>query len=101
MSVRIRRVPPAGILEGVDLRPYAFEQGHAYDVDPYVARVLVLWDYASLEHIHVNPEFGTVSEPNICPRCQATNVLRTRSESIGEFFFCPHCDQIWSHTSAM
>jgi hypothetical protein len=95
MNVRIRRVPPSPMLEGVDLRPYNFEEGHAYDVDPSVAKVLILWDYAELEHVHVEPMLREVSRLDTCPSCQARKVLRSRSER-GEVFYCPHCDHIWS-----
>jgi hypothetical protein len=46
MKVRILRVPPARILEGVDLGPFQFERGHTYELESDVARVLVVWDYA-------------------------------------------------------
>ena len=46
MKVRILRVPPARILEGIDLGPFRFEQGHTYKLESRVARVLVMWDYA-------------------------------------------------------
>ena len=46
MKVRILRVPPSQILEGVDVGPYGFERGRIYDVDDHVARVLVVWSYA-------------------------------------------------------
>ena len=46
MKVQIVRVPPSRTLEGVDLRPYHFEQGRIYDLDTRVATVLVVWDYA-------------------------------------------------------
>jgi len=94
MSVRILRVPPARVLEGVDLTPFAFERGRAYDVDPQVARVLILWDYASLEHVHVR--IGGQSVPMTCPRCQTTNILRAKADEAGDFFYCPRCDHIWS-----
>jgi hypothetical protein len=46
MKVRIVRVPPARLLEGVDLGPFQFEKGRAYELDSRVARVLVVWEYA-------------------------------------------------------
>jgi len=46
MKVRILRAPPSRLLEGIDLGPQRFEQGHIYDLEPRVARVLVVWDYA-------------------------------------------------------
>ena len=49
MRVLLRRVPPSRVLEGVDLRPYAFTKGEVYDLEPRVANVLILWDYAVLE----------------------------------------------------
>ena len=46
MKIRILRVPPARNLEGVDLGPFQFEKGRAYELDSRVARVLVVWEYA-------------------------------------------------------
>jgi hypothetical protein len=46
MKVRVVRVPPSRALEGIDLRPYKFQEGGIYDLDPRVARVLILWKYA-------------------------------------------------------
>jgi len=46
VKVRILRIPPARTLEGVDLASFHFEQGHTYELDSRVARVLVVWDYA-------------------------------------------------------
>jgi hypothetical protein len=48
MKVRIRRLPPSGVLEGVDLRPYKFRVGCEYECEPDVANVLILWDCADL-----------------------------------------------------
>jgi hypothetical protein len=96
MKVRIRRVPPSHVLEGVDLRPYNFEEGRAYDVDPEVAKVLILWDYAELEHVHAEPkpEQQELSRMDTCPSCQARKILRARGEG-GDVFYCLHCDHIW------
>jgi hypothetical protein len=49
MRMWIRRVPPIRVLEGVDLRPYAFTEGQVYDLEPRVAHVLILRDCAVLE----------------------------------------------------
>ena len=46
MKVRIRRMPPSRILEGVDLRPYEFQVGRVYECEPRVANVLMLWECA-------------------------------------------------------
>ena len=46
MKVRILRAPPSRVLEGVDLGPQPFEKGRIYDLEPRVAKVLVVWDYA-------------------------------------------------------
>ena len=46
MKVRILRVPPSRILEGVDLGPYRFDTGHLYELELHVAKVLVVWNYA-------------------------------------------------------
>jgi len=39
-------MPASRVLEGVDLGPQRLEQGHIYDVEPRVAKVLVVWEYA-------------------------------------------------------
>ena len=46
MKVRVLRVPPSRALEGIDLRPYKFQEGTVYDLEPRVAKVLILWKYA-------------------------------------------------------
>jgi hypothetical protein len=40
------RVPPSLALEGVDLRPYKLQEGNVYDLEPQVAKVLLVWKYA-------------------------------------------------------
>jgi hypothetical protein len=46
LKVRVLRPPPTRILEGVDLGAQPFEQGRVYELEPAVANVLVLWEYA-------------------------------------------------------
>ena len=46
MKIRILRVPPSQVLEGVDLGPYRFDKGHIYELDVRVGTVLVVWGYA-------------------------------------------------------
>jgi hypothetical protein len=46
MTIRILRPPPSRMLEGIDLGPYRFETGRVYELEPRVADVLVLWNYA-------------------------------------------------------
>jgi len=46
MKVRVLRVPPSRVLEGIDLRPYKLQEGNVYDLEPQVATVLILWKYA-------------------------------------------------------
>jgi hypothetical protein len=46
MKVRVLRVPPSRALEGIDLRPFTFREGNVYDLEPRVAKVLILWKYA-------------------------------------------------------
>jgi hypothetical protein len=48
VKVRVLRPPPSRILEGVDLGARPFEQGRVYELEPAVANVLVLWEYAVL-----------------------------------------------------
>ena len=46
MKTRIRRAPPARILEGVDLGPGRLEPGRVYELEPRVAEILIFWGYA-------------------------------------------------------
>jgi hypothetical protein len=46
VRVRISRVPPSRVLEGVDLRDYRLQEGREYELDPRVAKILVAWNYA-------------------------------------------------------
>jgi hypothetical protein len=48
LRVRIRRVPPSRVLEGVDVSAYGFRKGRVYELDTRVANVLLGWDYAEL-----------------------------------------------------
>ena len=45
MKVRVLRVPPSLALEGIDLRPYKLQEGNIYDLEPQVAKVLLVWKY--------------------------------------------------------
>jgi hypothetical protein len=42
----VLRVPPSLALEGIDLRPYKLREGNVYDLEPQVAKVLLVWKYA-------------------------------------------------------
>jgi len=55
MKVRIRRLPPSAVLEGVDLRPYKFRVGCEYECEPDVANVLILWDCADVAKLPEPP----------------------------------------------
>ena len=46
VKVRVLRVPPSLALEGIDLRPYKLQEGIVYDLEPQVAKVLIVWKYA-------------------------------------------------------
>ncbi len=46
MRVRILRVPPSASLEGFDLRPYRFKEGHYYQLGQRLATILIMWGYA-------------------------------------------------------
>jgi hypothetical protein len=46
MKVRVLRVPPSRALEGIDLCPYQLQEGSVYDLEPQVAKVLIVWKYA-------------------------------------------------------
>jgi hypothetical protein len=45
MKVRVLKVPPSLALEGIDLRPYKLREGNIYDLEPQVAKVLLVWKY--------------------------------------------------------
>jgi hypothetical protein len=44
--IRIRKVPPTALLEGIDLRPYAFQEGDVQLVERRLALTLIVWGYA-------------------------------------------------------
>ena len=46
VRVRVLKVPPSLALEGIDLRPYKLREGNVYDLEPQVAKVLIVWKYA-------------------------------------------------------
>jgi hypothetical protein len=46
MRVRIARVPPTQVLEGIDLRPFQFRKGKVYELEPQVGKMLMVWGYA-------------------------------------------------------
>jgi hypothetical protein len=50
MEVRVLRVPPSRVLEGIDLRPYKLQEGNLYELEPQVAKVLIVWEYAERVH---------------------------------------------------
>jgi len=49
------------MLEGVDLGAHAFEAGGVYEVEPTVANVLILWEYAE-------PVIGSAADRRAVPR---------------------------------
>ena len=80
MRVRIRRIPPSPVLEGVDLRPYSFREGRLYEVDPPVAKVLLSWGYAER---HPRAEAAQLTiPPRSCSKCgSARTTVMGRSEA--------------------
>ena len=46
MRVRIVKVPPAYVLEGLDLRPYRLKPAETRNLRSPVADILVAWGYA-------------------------------------------------------
>jgi hypothetical protein len=48
MLVRIVKIPPAGILEGLDLRPLELRRSEIRELARPVADVLLAWEYAEL-----------------------------------------------------
>jgi hypothetical protein len=46
MRVRIVKVPPASVLEGLDLRPYQLKPAETRNLRSPVADILIAWGYA-------------------------------------------------------
>jgi hypothetical protein len=46
MRVRIVKVPPVSVLEGLDLRPYRLKPAETRNLRSPVANILVAWGYA-------------------------------------------------------
>lgn len=46
VKVRVLRPPPSRVLEGVDLGASPLQKGRVYELEPIVANVLLLWEYA-------------------------------------------------------
>jgi len=46
VKVRVLRVLPSLALEGIDLRPYKLREEDVYELEPQVAKVLIVWKYA-------------------------------------------------------
>ena len=46
MRVRIKKVPPASVLEGLDLRPLKLRLDETRDLRSPIADVLIAWGYA-------------------------------------------------------
>lgn len=46
VKIWIRRVPPAGSVEGIDISHYNFRQGGVYEIGRHLAELLILWGYA-------------------------------------------------------
>jgi hypothetical protein len=95
--VRIRRVPPTGKLEGIDLTAYAFKNGMIYDVRPEVATVLLVWGYAEVAD-------GSAPEPSdescgtvICPTCgSGTSAIGESQTPRLIHYHCDTCGRITS-----
>ena len=49
MRIRILKVPPHDHVEGLDLRPYDFDEGGVYDVGNLFSGVLMAGGYAAPE----------------------------------------------------
>jgi ribosomal protein S27AE len=79
MRVRIRRLPPSPILEGVDLRPYTFREGRLYELDPPVAKVLLSWGYAER---HPKATAEVPAQARTCSKCGSSQTsITARSEN--------------------
>lgn len=66
MLVRITKVPPAGILEGLDLRPFKLRRSEIRELARPVADVLVAWEYAE-----PFPDRRRPGNPRIAPKKRA------------------------------
>ena len=57
MRVRIVKVPPAYVLEGLDLRPYRLKPAATRNLRSPVADVLIAWGYAEpvLRRVRARP----------------------------------------------
>jgi hypothetical protein len=67
--VRIRRVPPTGKLEGIDLAAFCFENGRIYDLKRDIANVLLAWKYAELVNGLPLDSLDQSSQTATCPKC--------------------------------
>ena len=95
--VRIRRVPPTGKLEGIDLAAYRFESGRIYDLKPHVAKVLLAWEYAELANGSPMAPSDQSNGTCICPKCGSGTSAIGESETPRLIHYhCDHCGQITS-----
>ncbi len=97
MRLRIRRVPPSGVLEGVDLRPFSFREGQLYEVDPPVARVLLAWGYAERHPSAVAMQLAI--QPRSCSKCgsEQTTVMGQSENPPLAHVHCGNCGYISLH----
>jgi len=92
--VRIQRLPPTCALEGIDLRPYRFVTGQTYDLNPDVARVLLLWEYAVLANGESPDQDG---HGRVCAKCGLWAFPVGQSDTPPLIHFhCNHCGHITS-----
>ncbi len=68
MLVRIVKVPPARMLEGLDLRPFRLRRAEIRELPRPVADVLVAWDYAEPYADRRRP-----GNPRIAPKQHSTS----------------------------
>jgi hypothetical protein len=66
MRVRIIKVPPASVLEGLDLRPLRLKLGETRELKDPIAGILVAWGYARAA--------GAVSSRTVASRVKPARV---------------------------
>jgi len=55
MRLRIVKLPPASVLEGLDLRPFKLKTGETRELPRAIADILTAWGYARAPRVSVRP----------------------------------------------
>jgi hypothetical protein len=64
VKIHIRKVPPTGWIEGIDLRHYQFCEGNVYELGPRLAQLLIVWGYAGLDRRAKDRDQATDNSPS-------------------------------------